>query len=137
LGQGHAGTDGGGLDAAGILRTSRFAVVPERRGQELVAPVKAVTPALPWRIHPALMVARGELDVAVQTAGQIWDFAATSLIVTEAGGSYSGVSGRRQPGAGPSVYARSEALRRATLELIGDARPDRGGNPPPQPEAAR
>lgn len=114
---------GGASGAADLLRRSRFAVVPERWGQDLVAPVRAVTAALPWPIHPALMIARGELDVAVQTGGQIWDFAATSLIVTEAGGSYSGVSGRREPGPGPSVYARSDALRRATLDVIGAVNP--------------
>ncbi len=117
---GRAAGDGG---AERVLGRSRFAVVPESWGQDLVAPVKAVTPAVPWGIHPALMVARGELDVAVQVAGQIWDFAATSLIVTEAGGSYSGVSGRREPAAGASVYARSDAVRLAALEVIGVADP--------------
>jgi fructose-1,6-bisphosphatase/inositol monophosphatase family enzyme len=34
----------------------------------------------------AVMVAAGELDVAILTFGGVWDFAATSLIVTEAGG---------------------------------------------------
>ncbi len=97
---------------------SRFGVVPEAWGQDLVAPIKAVTPAVPWPIHPALMISRGDLDVAVQTGGQIWDFAATSLIVTEAGGSFSSVTGRREPGPGASVYARSDTLRLATLDVI-------------------
>jgi histidinol-phosphatase len=96
----------------------RFAVVPEEWNKELVAPVKAVTPALAWPIHPALMIARGDLDAAVQTGGQIWDFAATSLIVQEAGGSYSSVDGRPTPGPGASVYARSAALRQAILDLL-------------------
>jgi histidinol-phosphatase len=104
-----------GIDTA---TGSRLGVVPEDWGQDLVAPLKAVTPALPWPIHPALMIARGDLDLAVQTGGQIWDFAATSLIVTEAGGSYSGVSGCREPGPGASVYARSDPLRRAALDLL-------------------
>jgi histidinol-phosphatase len=98
----------------------RLGVVPEDWGRELVAPIKEVTPALPWPIHPALMIARGDLDLAVQTGGQIWDFAATSLIVQEAGGSYSGVNGRLRPGPGASVYARSDALREAALTLVGD-----------------
>jgi histidinol-phosphatase len=66
-----------------------------------------------------LLVARGELDLAVQPNGQIWDFAATSLIVNEAGGSYSGVAGNRLPAAGPSIYARDEAFRQATLDAVG------------------
>jgi histidinol-phosphatase len=102
------------------LAGSRAGIVPEDWAPELVAPLVAVAPARPWRIHPALLVARGELDVAVQTGGQIWDFAATSLIVTEAGGSYSGLSGDTRPGPGASVYAGDENLR---LEAISVLRP--------------
>jgi histidinol-phosphatase len=104
---------------------SRFAVVPETWGQDLVAPVKAVTPARPWPVHPALMIARGDLDLAVQTGGNVWDFAATSLIVTEAGGSYSGLNGNPKPTPGASVYAANTALRESTLDLIrADKAPD-------------
>jgi histidinol-phosphatase len=113
----HVATGGSDTPAG-----SRLGVVPEAWGQDLVAPIKAVTPAVSWPIHPALMVARGDLDFAVQTGGQIWDFAATSLIVTEAGGSYSGITGRREPGPGASVYARSDALRVSTLEVIDSGR---------------
>jgi histidinol-phosphatase len=109
-------------DPPATVADGRFAVVPESWGQDLVAPIKAVTRARPWPIHPALLVARGDLDVAVQTGGQIWDFAATSLIVTEAGGSYSSVTGRREPGPGASVYAAGDALREATLTLIAGSR---------------
>jgi histidinol-phosphatase len=101
---------------------SRFAVVPEDWGAGLVAPMKELTPARPWPIHPALMIARGDLDVAVQTGGQIWDFAATSLIVTEAGGAYSGVDGNRHPGPGASVYAGNESLLKSTLDVITEDR---------------
>jgi histidinol-phosphatase len=118
---------GGRVVAATPIRTggeaatpagSRLGIVPEDWGRDLVAPLTALTTPQPWKIHPALLVARGELDVAVQTGGQIWDFAATSLIVTEAGGSYSTVSGDVRPGAGASIYARDEKLRLATLEVI-------------------
>jgi histidinol-phosphatase len=100
----------------------RLSVVPEDWAADLVAPLEEVTTSLPWSIHPALRVARGEIDLAVQTGGQIWDFAATSLIVTEAGGSFSGLSGRTRPAPGASLYARSAALREATLESLVDAR---------------
>jgi histidinol-phosphatase len=100
------------------LAGSRVGIVPEDWGRDLVAPLVAVTAPQPWAIHPALMVARGELDLAVQTGGQIWDFAATSLIVTEAGGSYSRLSGDPRPGAGASVYARDPALRTEALCLM-------------------
>jgi histidinol-phosphatase len=97
---------------------SRVGIVPEDWGRELVAPLVAMAPPEPWAVHPALLVARGDLDVAVQTGGQIWDFAATSLIVTEAGGSYSGLSGSPRPGAGASVYARDDALRSETISAL-------------------
>jgi histidinol-phosphatase len=57
----------------------------------------------------------------VQTDGQIWDFAATSLIVTEAGGAYSGVDGALRPGPGASVYARDDAIRLAALKVLAGA----------------
>src|SRR5918994_871635 len=56
----------------------------------------------PGALPPPLLVARGDLDLAVQTSGQVWDFAATSLIVAEAGGVYSGLDGRGRAGAGAS-----------------------------------
>jgi len=109
-------------DGPDTVEGSRLSVVPEDWAPHLVAPLRKVTSPLPWTIHPGLLVARGEIDLAMQTGGQIWDFAATSLIVTEAGGSFSGLSGRTRPGPGASLYARSEALRVATLEALADAR---------------
>ena len=91
-------------------------VVPKAPG--VVAGLVAVTPPRPWALHPPLLVARGELDLAVQTGGQVWDFAATSLIVAEAGGVYRGLDGRRRPGAGPSVFARDAELGEAALPLL-------------------
>jgi histidinol-phosphatase len=91
-------------------------VVPKSPG--VVAGLVAVTPPRPWALHPPLLVARGELDLAVQTSGQVWDFAATSLIVAEAGGVYRGLDGRRRPGPGPSVFARDAALGEAALPLL-------------------
>jgi histidinol-phosphatase len=91
-------------------------VVPKAPG--VVAPLLAVTPARPWTLHPPLLVARGELDLAVQTSGQVWDFAATSLIVAEAGGVYGGLDGRTRPTAGPSVFARDARLREAAIEVL-------------------
>ena len=109
-------------DGSDTVEGCRLSIVPEDWAPNLAAPLKEVTSPLPWTIHPALLVARGEIDLAMQTGGQIWDFAATSLIVTEAGGSFSGLSGRTKPGPGASLYARSTALREATLETLADAR---------------
>jgi histidinol-phosphatase len=49
----------------------------------------------------------------------LWDFAATSLIVTEAGGVYSGLAGNARPAAGPSLFARSAEMRDDTLRTLG------------------
>jgi histidinol-phosphatase len=91
-------------------------VVPKAPG--VVAPLLAVTPALAWDVHPPLLVARGDRDLAVQTSGQVWDFAATSLIVTEAGGYYAGLGGGSRPAAGPSIFARSRALGEAAAAIL-------------------
>jgi histidinol-phosphatase len=95
---------------------SRLGIVPAVT--KPLAPLLAVAPELPWRLHPGLLVARGDLDLAVQTGGQVWDFAATSLIVTEAGGSYSRLDGDTRPGPGASIYARSAKLRAETLRIL-------------------
>ena len=84
-------------------------------------PLLAAVTEVPWALHPALLVARGDLDLALQTHGQLWDFAATSLIVTEAGGHYSGLDGRTQPAAGPSLYSRSPALHAAAFATLDRA----------------
>jgi histidinol-phosphatase len=102
------------------LAASRLAVLDIE--PKMAEPLLAVVPGLPWDVHPALMVARGDLDLALQTNGQVWDFAATSLIVEEAGGSYRGLDGRRSPSAGPSLYARSDALGAAALDVLGRQR---------------
>lgn len=85
----------------------------------MLAPLTATARKAPWPTHAALLVAEGRLDLAVQTRGQVWDFAATSLIVREAGGRYSGLDGRTSPGAGPSLFSRSALLHTATLKLLG------------------
>jgi histidinol-phosphatase len=96
----------------------------------VVAGLLAIAPSRPWDVHPPMLVARGQLDLAVQTGGQIWDFAATSLIVTEAGGSYRGADGGDRPRAGASVFARTELLAsraHAVVERMeGGSRPHAG-----------
>jgi histidinol-phosphatase len=104
-------------DSADELSESRLGVLPSKIG--LAEPLLAVVPDVPWAVHPALLVARGDLDLALQTHGKIWDFAATSLIVQEAGGHYSGLDGRTSPAAGPSLYSRSPGLHAAALAVLG------------------
>lgn len=61
---------------------------------------------------------RGDFDLAVQTRGQLWDFAATSLIVREAGGCYSGLEGSLRPKPGAAVFSRSDTLHAGALTLL-------------------
>ncbi|GLY00165.1 inositol monophosphatase family protein [Actinoplanes sp. NBRC 101535] len=107
------GADDGPREVAG----SRLGVVPQW-DREVADRLIAVADERPWPLHPPLLVARGELDLAVQTCGSIWDFAAISLIVTEAGGHYRGFDGRENPAAGPGLYARNAALRDEALVLV-------------------
>jgi histidinol-phosphatase len=103
-------------DRPDVLEQSRVSVLPT--DPEVGAPLIAIVPDVPWTVHPGLMVARGELDLAVQTAGQVWDFAATSLIVEEAGGRYHSLAGGTRPAPGSSLYARSEPLAEQALEVL-------------------
>ncbi|MGI5215235.1 inositol monophosphatase family protein [Plantactinospora sp. CA-290183] len=110
-------------DRPEVLSGSRLGVVPTGDAllpadHELIAPLCAVVPRVPWRTHAALLVAAGELDLAVQTRGQLWDFAATSLIVEEAGGRHSGLDGERRPAPGPALFSRGDALHAAALPLL-------------------
>jgi histidinol-phosphatase len=109
--------------ATSEVAASRLAVVPEPaalpQDNWLFAELAALTTPLPWPAHPALLVAAGELDLAVQTRGQVWDFAATSLIVTEAGGQFSGFSGQGHPHTGPALYSASRSLHQAALQHLG------------------
>jgi histidinol-phosphatase len=99
------------------LASSRLGVVPDWDRADVAALIDAAAER-PWSLHPGLLVARGDLDVAVQTSGKIWDFAATSLIVTEAGGDYRGLDGRTTPGPGASLYSRSAEIGDAALAVL-------------------
>ena len=101
----ESGEAGHGVRDSGV----RLSVVPLPAVDEVGALLAAI-PGRPWRLHPPLLVARGDLDVAVQSSGHLWDFAATSLIVTEAGGYYRTRDGGTRPGRGLSIFARTPDL---------------------------
>jgi histidinol-phosphatase len=110
-------------DKPDTLRGSQLGVIPTddelvQAEREMIAPLSAVTATTPWSVHAALLVARGNLDLAVQTRGQVWDYAATSLIVEEAGGRFSGLDGRARPEPGPALFTRSAALHTAALQIL-------------------
>ncbi|WP_433718515.1 inositol monophosphatase family protein [Actinoplanes sp. CA-051413] len=113
-------------DRRTTLSAARLGVIPVAPNLypsdlAISAPLTAVTPAVEWAVHAALLVAGGTLDLALQTRGEVWDFAATSLIVTEAGGCYGGVDGIRGPRAGVSLFAANRSLWQAAAEVLWPA----------------
>lgn len=112
----------------GSLRSARTAVlpplamVPERYRAE-VDPLVATVEVAGWRVHGALLVAAGELDLAVQVGGKVWDYAPLSLIVTEAGGVFGGDHGQPHPVTGTGVFAGDAATAEAARGVLGKTGP--------------
>ena len=112
------------------LAGSRLGVIPtdaelSQSERDLIAPLNAMAEvSAPWSIHAALLVARGQLDLTVQVRGQVWDYAATSLIVEEAGGPPA-ASMAPWPTPGPALFARSTALHTRALQILTATAPPR------------
>ena len=75
----------------------------------------------------AVMVAAGRLDVAILVYGGVWDFAATSLIIREAGGVFRDAWGGRRIDTATAVFANSALVDQvlAVLATMRPAAPDR------------
>ncbi|HWC68735.1 MAG TPA: inositol monophosphatase family protein [Acidimicrobiales bacterium] len=71
----------------------------------------------------AAMVAAGELDVAILTYGGLWDFAATSLIVREAGGVFRDAWGGERFDTATGVFT-TDSLVEQVLAALAELRPD-------------
>src|SRR5690606_26179976 len=52
---------------------------------------------------PYMMVAEGAVDLCAEPELSLWDMAATSIVVTEAGGSFTGLDGRPGPHSGSAA----------------------------------
>ncbi len=74
----------------------------------------------------AAMVAAGELDVAILTFGGVWDFAATSLLVTEAGGVFRDAWGGTRLDTTTAVFTNGALVDDVLAELAAfrPAEPD-------------
>ena len=70
----------------------------------------------------AAMVAEGTLDASIIVFGGIWDFAATSLIVREAGGVFRDAWGGERLDTATGVYT-NEALIDGVLAKLAEVRP--------------
>ncbi|MDQ3504287.1 MAG: histidinol phosphatase [Actinomycetota bacterium] len=64
-----------------------------------------------------MLVAQGAVDIACEPEVSLWDLAAPSMIVTEAGGRFTDLSGSAGP-TGGSAVATNGALHDGVLELL-------------------
>ena len=65
------------------------------------------------------LVAEGAVDIATEPEVSLWDLAAPSLLVTEAGGTFTDLSGNPGPHGG-SAIASNGRLHKAALEMLQD-----------------
>ena len=90
---------------------------------------QATTPRSQCFALDAVMVAEGALDACVIVLGGVWDFAATSLIVREAGGVFRDAWGGERFDTSTGVYTNAALVDRV-LERLAAIRP-------PAPDRAR
>ncbi|GAA3972971.1 histidinol-phosphatase [Streptomyces marokkonensis] len=64
---------------------------------------------------PYMMVAEGSVDICAEPELSLWDMAANSIIVTEAGGTFTGLDGRPGPNSGNAAASNG----RLHDELLG------------------
>ena len=72
----------------------------------------------------AALVAAGELDVAIITLGGVWDFAATSVIVREAGGVFRDAWGGTRLDTATGVFTNDLLVDRVLAVLAGMRPPE-------------
>ena len=65
------------------------------------------------------LVAEGAVDIATEPEVSLWDLAAPSLLVTEAGGTFTDLSGSPGPHGG-SAIASNGRLHKAALQMLQD-----------------
>jgi histidinol-phosphatase len=73
-----------------------------------------------------VLVAEGSVDVSAETDVDLWDLAAPSLIVEEAGGRFTDLSGRASPEGGSALSTNGLLHEEALTVLRPD--PERGGD---------
>jgi histidinol-phosphatase len=64
-----------------------------------------------------MLVAEGAADIAMEIGVALWDMAAISVIVTEAGGKFTGVTGAEGPGNGSGVSTNG-VLHKDVIEFL-------------------
>jgi histidinol-phosphatase len=74
-----------------------------------------------------VLVAEGAAEVSAEPEVSLWDLAALQVIVEEAGGTFTDLSGQPTPDGG-SVVATNGLLHTEVLHLLAPARPGRSGH---------
>ena len=67
-----------------------------------------------------MLVAEGAVDISAEPEVSLWDLAALQVIVEEAGGTFTDLSGRRTPDGGSAV-ATNGLLHAEVLGLLAPA----------------
>ena len=92
-----------GLSADRFITLPAHSALPVHRQQIVEQLAGGVPPARPWS-HTNL-IAEGHADICVWFCGDIWDHAAPSILVEEAGGRFSDHWGRRRLDTRTAVYS--------------------------------
>lgn len=106
------------------LSGARAAVLPDSDGvvpQGVTSVVGGACTIVEPAGHPALLVTQGELEFSVHLGGGPWDHAALAVIVTEAGGAFSDLSGGTRIDSG-SVLFSNRLVHDEVLELLAALR---------------
>ena len=65
-----------------------------------------------------MLVAEGSVDIGLDPQVSVWDLAAPQIIVEEAGGRFTDLSGQRRADGGDGL-ATNGLLHAAALEIVG------------------
>ncbi|MFB7025995.1 MULTISPECIES: histidinol-phosphatase [unclassified Streptomyces] len=74
---------------------------------------------------PYMMVAEGSVDLCAEPELSLWDMAAVSIVVQEAGGTYTGLDGRHGPHSG-NAAASNGLLHGELLSYLNQRTPEEG-----------
>ncbi len=72
-----------------------------------------------------MMVAEGSVDICAEPELSLWDMAAVSIVVQEAGGTYTGLDGRHGPHSG-NAAASNGLLHGELLAYLNQRAPEEG-----------
>jgi histidinol-phosphatase len=111
------------VSAARTVTADRLATLPWPRwlGERELSVLRRLTGALPpeWTWSHQLAVAEGALDVCIWWGGDLWDHAAPSVIVEEAGGRVTDHQGDPNLGRREVVYSNGLLHEQALAALRG------------------